>query len=326
MISRSLKSGADGAVAVEAAVGEAVMRFNLGTHNASSSILRELQVEQTAKLTLRLYDDAENIVQGDGVRCVVSIAYVSGIQVWNGGRAWLCGPLIVVLVGIRVRRRLRHVSHSWTPSLWWQKRAELAKASAKRCTKAPRTRPEVTKRPLLVRASEEPSGTPKGGLQSAARASPAQPAPPPLSSQDPEIDTDTESRDSWTPSLWRQKRAALVKAPAKRSTKAPRTRPEVTKRPLLVRASEESSEAAKGGLQNEARASVVQPPPRPVSFQDSEIDEDTDSTGTNSWTPSLSRQKWAVLPKAAAKRSKKAPSTTPPEVSKRPLIETSDVT
>ncbi|XP_037520582.1 uncharacterized protein LOC119397219 [Rhipicephalus sanguineus] len=74
------------------------------------------------------------------------------------------------------------------------------------------------------------------------------------------------------------------------------------------------------GLQNEARASVVQPPPRPVSFQDSEIDEDTDSTGTNSWTPSLSRQKWAVLPKAAAKRSKKAPSTTPPEVCKRPLI------
>ncbi|KAH7985195.1 hypothetical protein HPB52_024270 [Rhipicephalus sanguineus] len=36
------------------------------------------------------------------------------------------------------------------------------------------------------------------GLQSAARASPAQPAPPPLSSQDPEIDTDTESRGCWS--------------------------------------------------------------------------------------------------------------------------------
>ncbi|KAH7935613.1 hypothetical protein HPB52_010546 [Rhipicephalus sanguineus] len=58
-----------------------------------------MQTRKTLKkvekeLTLRLYDDAENIVQGDGVRCVVSIAYVSGIQVWNGGRAWLCGPLV----------------------------------------------------------------------------------------------------------------------------------------------------------------------------------------------------------------------------------------
>ncbi|XP_037520581.1 uncharacterized protein LOC119397218 [Rhipicephalus sanguineus] len=125
-------------------------------------------------------------------------------------------------------------------------RAALAIAPAKRSMKAPRTRPEVSECPLLVRASEESSEPPKGGLQSAARASPAQPAPPPLSSQDPEIDTDTESRDSWTPSLWWQKRAELAKASAKRCTKAPRTRPEVAKRPLLVRASEEPSGTAKG--------------------------------------------------------------------------------
>lgn len=35
--------------AVEAAVAEAVIRFNLGTHEASSSILKELQLEQTSQ-------------------------------------------------------------------------------------------------------------------------------------------------------------------------------------------------------------------------------------------------------------------------------------
>lgn len=55
--------------AVEAAVGEAVMRFNLGTHNASSSILRELQVEQTAKGSRRANEkDSQRTINAERKR------------------------------------------------------------------------------------------------------------------------------------------------------------------------------------------------------------------------------------------------------------------
>ncbi|KAH7964770.1 hypothetical protein HPB49_001251 [Dermacentor silvarum] len=40
--------------AVEAAVAEAVIRFNLGTHETSSSILKELQLEQTFQGSKRI--------------------------------------------------------------------------------------------------------------------------------------------------------------------------------------------------------------------------------------------------------------------------------
>lgn len=72
--------------------------------------------------------------------------------------------------------------------------------------------------------------------------------------------TDDEGEVSWIQSLWKQRQAALAKAAAMRSVKAPRTHRtyKISKPPVLEKQNKEPTEPPKGVLQHEAKDAIMQ--------------------------------------------------------------------
>lgn len=82
----------------------------------------------------------------------------------------------------------------------------------------------------------------------------------PTTRTEPLNTTDDDGEVSWIQSLWKQRQAALAKAAAMRSVKAPRTHRtyKISKPPVLGKQSKEPAEPPKGVLQHEAKDAIVQ--------------------------------------------------------------------